>query len=293
MAYTTSDLLTAIERRSFAPANQLTFTTTDILQLADEELQSVLMPRIMSVREEYYVTYKDYAVVGLQNAYDIPPRSIASLLREAKLLNSGGTLINLTRIEPENINTTNGSSPESFYLESDSLVLYPTPSAGIGGLTLRLHFFASPGSLIETSDAAVISAIDTVTNVVSVSTIPSSWNTGDTFDFISGKGSQSYRGIDFTSTLVSGTDITFSSLPDKIAVGDYLSIAETSPLVQLPQNMRAVLAQATAARILAAQNQPGASEASEKTEMLLEAAINILTPRVQGEQRVLLPDNWF
>jgi hypothetical protein len=291
MAYTTSDLLTAIERRSFAPANQLTFTTTDILQLADEELQSVLMPRILSVREEFYVTYKDYAVVAGQASYDIPPRSIASLVREAKLLNTGGTLTNLVRIEPENIETTNQSSPTSFFLEADSVVLYPTPNSS--DLTLRLHFFASPGAFTETSNAAVISAIDTVTNVVTVGTIPSAWITGNTFDFISSKGSQGYRGIDFVSTVVSGNDITFDSLPDKIAVGDYISLAETSPLVQLPPNMRAVLAQATAARILASQNQPGASEAMEKTNMLLDSAVKILTPRVHGEQRVLLADNWF
>lgn len=291
MAYTSSNLITAIERRSFAPANQLTFTATDILSVADEEIQTHILPRILSVREEYYVTYKDVTVTQGQRLYPIPERAIGLIAREVKVLESGGAYRDLPRIEPENVDTTSQGTPSSFYVERDDLALYPTPSTT--GETLRVWFFASPGQLIDPADGAVISSIDTGTNTVSVSTIPSAWTSGDTFDFISGKGGHHYRGIDYVSTTVSGTDIIFSSLPDSLAVGDYISLQDQSPLVQMPPNFRAVLAQCAAARILTSQNQPGADDAERKAEEMLEAAVDLITPRVHGDDRVLLPSNWF
>jgi hypothetical protein len=291
MAYTSSDLIAAIERRSFAPANQLTFTATDILAVADEEIQTHILPRILAVREEYYVTYTDQTVTQAQKLYPIPERAVGLIAREVKILESGGNYRDIPRIEPENVNTTNQGVPDSFYVERDDIALYPVPSAT--GETLRVWFFASPGQLIDPSDAAVISAIDTGTNTVSVSTIPADWTTGDTFDFISGKGGHHYRGIDYVSATVSGTDIIFSSLPDSLAVGDYIALQDQSPLVQMPPNFRAVLAQCAAARILTSQNQPGADDAEKKAREMLDAAVDLITPRVHGDDRVLLPSNWF
>lgn len=291
MAYTSLNLVSAIERRSFAPANQLTFTQSDILAIADEEIQSRILPRILSVREEYFVTHTDQTVTQGQQSYPIPDRAIGLIAREIKILESSGTLTDLPRVEPENALTTNQGPVDSFYLEQDSIYLYPTPSSS--GQTLRVWFFASPGSLIDPADAAVISSINTSTSTVTVSSIPSAWATGNTFDFISSRGSQGYRSIDNVSTLVSGTDITFSSLPSTLAVGDYVALQDQSPLVQLPPNFRSVLAQCAAAKILMSQNQPGASDADRKADEMLDAAINLITPRVHGDSRVLLPSNWF
>lgn len=291
MAYTTSQLLQAIERRSFAPENQLTFSTEELLAMAHEELQSVILPAILAVREEYFVTHTDYAVTAGQSGYDVPPRSIGLVVREIQLVNSTGSYRDLPRMEPEDVRSSQSGSPQAFFVKNNQIHLYPTPSATQD--TLRVQFFASPGLFVEPSAAAIISAIDTATNVVTVSTIPSTWTTGDTFDFISSKGGHEYRGLDFTSTLVSGNDITFSSLPSTLAVGDYISLQDESPLVQLPPNFRPVLAQATAARVLESMNQPGAADAMRQTEKLLASAIGLITPRIQGEDRVLLPSNWF
>ena len=291
MAYTSANLVSAIERRSFAPANQLTFTQADILAVADEETQTRILPRILSVREEYFVTYADQSITQGQRVYPIPDRSIGLIAREVKILETSGALTDLPRIEPENVLTTSQGSPDSFYLEQDSIALYPVPSSS--SQTLRVWFFASPGQLVDPSESAVISAIDTGTSTVTVGSIPSAWTTGDTFDFLSARGSQGYRSIDNVSTLVSGTNITFSSLPGTLAVGDYVSLQDTSPLVQLPPNFRAVLAQCAAARILTSQNQPGADDAERKAEEMLDSAINLITPRVHGDSRVLLPSNWF
>lgn len=291
MSYTSADLIQAIERKSFAPANQSTFSTAEILAIADEETQSLILPAIMSVREEFFVTQSNIAITANQSAYDIPTRAIGLIVREVQLVNSSGSYRDIPRIEPEDVRGSQTGSPSAFYMKGNSIVLYPTPSTTQD--TLRVSYFIAPGSLVETSASAIVSAINTSTNVVTVATIPSAWVTGNVFDFISAKGGQEYKGTDLTSTLVSGADITFTSLPSSLAVGDYVSIADTSPLVQLPPNFRPVLAQAAAARILQSMNQPGADDAARQLDKLMQAAIQMITPRVIGEDRVLLPSNWF
>jgi len=291
MAYTADNLLSAIERKSFAPSGQSTYSNADILAMADEGIMSELMPDILAVREEFFVFTKDFSIVASQSEYLIPPRAASGVLRDVRLVGVNGGTKDLTRIEPDDRDTTNEGSPHSYYLQDNKIVVYPTPNSSTN--TLKVSFFLERGALVEASSGAVISAINTSTNVVTVTTIPSTWATGNSFDLISKGGSHSYKDIDLTSTLVSGNDITLPSLPSSLVVGDYINLAEQSSVVQLPSSYRSVLAQLVAAEILDNMNQAGAKQAKEKTQLLKESARSIITPRVQGDTRVITPKNWF
>lgn len=289
MAYTTADLISAIERRAFVPANQSTFSTTEILAIAGEELRSNIFPALINLREEYFVHDKDFTITASTASYAIPERSFNNLLREIKII-VGNTIQDIARIEPEALASTNTGTPQAFYLKDDKIVLHPTPATTAN--TLRVSYYLTPGDYIETSSAAVISAINTTTNVVSVTSIPASWVTGNTFDFLKYNGGHEYRGVDYLSTLVSGSDITFSSLPTGLAVGDYMALQGYSPLVQMPFGMRSVLAQYTAAALLLYARQPGADEAKAKADELLMKALDAMTPRVAGEDQIIT-QVWF
>ena len=289
MAYTTANLLSAIERRSFMPANQSTFTDAEILAMATEELRSFIAPEIINVKQEYWVYHKDYTITASQAGYAVPDRAFGSTIREVQIVR-GNQIIDLPLIPMERVNNTQTGTPTHFYFKNDKVMLFPTPGTTID--TLRLHYHLTPGELIETSDAAVISAIDTATNVVTVTSIPSTWVTGDTFDFVKKSGGHEYRDVDLTSTLVSGTDITFSSLPSDLAVGDYICLQGYSPLVQIPFTLRETLAQHTAAAVLHFAGQPGAGEARQMAQAMLAEAIKSLSPRVTGEQQFITHD-WF
>lgn len=290
MAYTTSDLLASVNRLAFVPEGQVTFTAAEILAIADEETQTKIMPRLMAIREEFFVYLYSTTITQNQRLYAIPPRSIGGMVREVRRVNSNGTYFDLERIEPEAVQGEQTGTPVQFYLEGESVALYPTPSATQD--TLQISFYIEQGKLVDVTDSGVVSFIDTVTSTVTLATIPSSWATGSIFDFSSGRGNQAYKGIDSQGT-VSGNTIQFASLPTTLQVGDYITLAETSVLVQLPRNLRAVLAQATAARLLEAQNQPGADKMAETAMMSLEAGIRLLSPRVHGASRTLTPDLWF
>lgn len=289
MLYTTANLISEIERRSFAPANQSTFSTQDILDMATEEMESFLFPELISIREEYFVYFKDYTIQANKDAYAIPARSFGNTIREVKIIR-GNNIDNLPRVPLEDVDTTTTGEPAGFYLQNGNVVLYPKPSTTAN--TLRLHFYLSPSNLIETSSAGVITAIDTNTNVVTLSNVPSTWTTGDEFDLISKVGMQECKDFDLESSLISGDQITFGSLPSTLSVGDYVALAGESPLIQCPGNLRRSLAQSTAAAILENMLQPGGAEARTKATAMLEKAIETLGPRVRGENEYI-QQSWF
>jgi hypothetical protein len=291
MVYTTQNLLDSIARRSFAPTNQLTFQNQEILEMADEETQITILPQILAVREEYFVGYKDYPILAGKSAYDIPARAIGLIVREVQIINSSNSVMDIPRMEPEEISTYSPGSISAFYLRANQVVLNRTPTSTQS--TLRLYFFLRPGDLVETSQTAVVSNIDPINKIVTVGTIPNTWATGMIFDFLKQDGGHDYLTIDNTATNVSSNQLTFDSLPENLRVGDYVALQGQSSLVQLPPEYRSVLAQLVAATMLANMNQPGADMAAQKAVTMLKAAQGLITPRVHGEDRTIQPVNWF
>lgn len=289
-AYTTANYISSVERQSFSPANQATFSTSEILELGDEIIKTTILPSILNVREEYYMFYKDYTITAGQAAYAIPDRSIGLMAREIQVVDANGNSNNLPRTSVDQLHffSPSGAGPDAFYLKGDNIVLVPTPTTSSS--TLRVYYYLRPGKLVETTDAAVISSIDTATNTVTVTTIPSTWATGNIFDLISAKGGHRYLDVDLTSTLVSGTAITLPSLPDDLAVGDYVSLAGESPVIQMPPDFQPVLATLVAAEMLLAMNQPSGEKMLAKGLKNLDAAKYMLTPRVVGEEELIIPD---
>lgn len=292
MAYTTADFLSSVERKSFAPANQTTFSTSDILAIGDEVLQESIIPALIKVRQEFFVTYLDASITSGVAAYPVPPRAVGSMPRKIGVLDSNSNFSELARISVDKLYlySSTSSTPNMFYFLDESIVLHPTPASTTN--TLRVYYALRPGSLVEVADSAVISGINTLTNVITVTTIPSTWVTGSVFDLISAIGNQKYynQATDLTSTLVSGTSITLPSLPSGLAVGDYISLAGTSPLIQLPAEFRPAFAMLTAAAILDAQNQPNAEKLFQKGMLSLKTAQDMVASRDPGDPEVIMPD---
>lgn len=259
--------------------------------MADEEIKSNILPNIMGVREEFFVFTDEQSITVNQAAYNIPKRAIGMIVREVQIIDAAGTATDLPRIEPEAATSSTVGSPNAFYLKGNQVILYPTPSASTG--TLRQLYFLRPGNLVELTSAGVISSINTGTNAVTVTTIPSTWATGNVFDFIKQDGAHEYISIENTSSNVSGNVITFSALPSTLRVGDYVALAGESPLVQLPPDYQPVLAQCVAAAVLGNMNQPGADKAAKEADKMLTVAQKAITPRVVGEDRVILNQNWW
>jgi hypothetical protein len=92
---------------------------------------------------------------------------------------------------------------------------------------------------------------------------------------------------------VSGTTLTLSTsdLPSRLAVGDWISLAGETPIPQIPDELRPVLAQATAVGVNEAMNLPGLDSARKTLDEMLKAVSLLLTPRVTGAQKKVVQRN--
>jgi hypothetical protein len=267
--------------------------------MATEELHIKLLPLILSVREDLYVAPpKDYAITANQSHYVIPTRASGTVLRDVQVVQDS-RIYSLPAVDSDEITTTSTGEVEGYYLEHNDVVLYPTPAATTG--TLRLRYFMRPSRLAATTACAQISAINTVTSTVTVSSIPSSWATNTVVDFIKAQAPYYNLAIDQTITGVSGTDITFSSLPTNLAVNDWLALAEYSPIPQVPHEFLPVLAQMTVAKALEAIGDREGARAAERvltgtgTEPdtgMIASVLKLITPRVVGEPKKVIQRNW-
>lgn len=290
---TVAKLLEQIERRGFLPANQSTFTEAEILSIAGEELKTKIWPRLALIGGEFNILFKDISLVANQEAYDIPEHAFNGVIREIQHILSN-QITDLPQIPLEKTSkfaTDRQDQPSCFYLRGDKIVIKPTPSTSTG--TLRVYYFASCPDLVSANETGVISAIDTNNNQVTLTSMPTTWVTGDKFDFISKRNNHSYRDVNFVSTTVNSPDIIFSeSLPSDLSVGDYVALKGESSLVQMPYTMVSVLAQMTAAALLEYAGQDGWQDAKKKADEMLNAALATLTPRVKGES-IFIQQTWF
>lgn len=290
-AYTTTLLLAQIARRSFLPTGQSTFTPSDLLSIADEVCMNEIVPEIRAVREEFFIFAVDTAITAGVQAHPIHARAMGLILRDVKTIDGTTIVPDFKRYEPEDITSSAPGEPKGFSLQDNTILLWPPPATTTK--SLRQEFTLRRNNLVPVASAAVVSAFNPATKVVSVTTIPASWATGSIFDLIKQDGGHECLSIDLTSTLVSGTAITLPSLPSGLRVGDYIALAGESPVVQLPPEFQPVLAQGVAAQILADMNIPGNEKARERFDKLLANGIKAITPRVEGEERQITPANWF
>lgn len=287
--YDTTELLNTIKTKALVPSNQSTFTSVQILKIADEELQTGIVPMIMGAREEYFVKYVDVSFVQNQSEYEIPERAIGSKLRTVTIV-SGTSEYKIPLFIADQVPDRN--DPYGFnagtiaYLRGNKVVI--DPSSNISG-DLRLYYFNRRNTLIEQSDAGRIDAINTATNQVTLGNIPTTFTTSETYDFVKATPGFENLGEDFTATGISGLVVTFSSLPSNLSIGDYLCLSGESPIVQLPVEFHAILAQRVILRILEALGDTnGVQIAQNKLLELEKNAMTLISPRVDGNPKKVI-----
>lgn len=282
-AYTTSDLVEAVKAIASIPSSQNLFATADFLRFANRAMHKKLIPLVLSTREEYWVKTYDLAITANQAEYAIPQRAIGSKLRDVVLV-EGTSETSLPRLEPENIYSTE-SGRLGFYLEGTNVVLNPTPDATQD--TLRLKHFRRPNKLVATTACGLIESINTSLNQVTITSTPTTFANGLLVDFVVGNQGSDWRAIDQAITGVSGTTITFASLPSGLAAGDYVCIAGESCVPQLPFELLPILEDEVARMCRQAQGKKDDAADKELEEDKREA-LKMLTPRVDGEPKKIV-----
>lgn len=282
-------MLASLKRRGLIPSSTSTFSTADFFKVVDEETQTYIVPLLTEVREEYLVAYKDITVTAGTVEYDIPERAIAGKLRDVTLSDGNGGYTPLSRMEPENISgtmTTASGVAGSFYLRGNKIVLIGSGTTG----TLRVSFYQRPNRVVTTSSVGEITAINTGTQTVTVSgTCPSTFTTSVSYDFVKGKPGFDTLGQDLTASAVGASSVTFSAtLPTDLAVGDFVCLAQETPISQIPVETHPLLAQRVAATIQHALGDDKAENAFKVAYDMEKRILKLLAPRTEGSNRYVV-----
>lgn len=257
---TSDDLIKSIKRRAAIPTTNVTFTDTDLLALADEEMSMGLVPTILRMHEDYLMYSEEVLVQQDKSRYPLPYRSIGNKLREISFKDTSDNIYEMTRIGVGDLpyfNYGNINRPYSFYVQNNEIVLAPEKSVNsVHGSSLVMTYYMRPNSLVLLKDVGIITAIDRTTGVIQLSSIPSAFAADQIFDFIMVKSPNKTITFDKAPTAVSivNKTVTFdlNDIPDSLAVGDHVALAGQTAIPQVPADLHVLLAHRVAARCLEA-----------------------------------------
>ena len=277
MPYDTARLISQVNIKATLPQGR--YTDQEILDTSNDILMSQMVPLILNLKEEYYVAKASQTLVSGTASYAIPSNSFGLSLREVKILTST-SLVDLQRIDPGDIDSTNTGTPDSFYLEGQNVVLYPTPQ--VSGDTLVLSYYKAPSELVLTTATTNITAIASgVVSCVPVST----WTTANLFQFTSQENGHKVLASSITASAVGTTSITFSpsAIPSTLAIGDSVSISGKSSYIEIPDSCFPLMVQMVANEFLENLGDAGPLQIGlQKAEQLKANVVSFLGVRVLG-----------
>jgi hypothetical protein len=146
-----------------------------------------------------------------------------------------------------------------------------------------------PSELVAVAQCAPITSIASLSSKILTATAVSGWATAATnYDVVKAKpGFDTYE-LENSATRTSNTFTFSSGLDTAIVVGDYICLAGESPIPQIPVALHPLLAHRVVLRALEALGDPKAQVAAKTCEELTKSAMLLLTPRSDGNARVVI-----
>lgn len=301
-AWTTTELLEAIREDGRIPDDTPDATSAKLLRVANRIMVDRFVPLVRKVRAEFYVHTKGTSLTADRAAYDLPSRGATSSLRLVFLQDAAGNVLELTPLTlSDRLGYLRAGIPAHYTIENDQIILLPPPSQSAVNTYSKVYikYETRPSTLVETSACGILTAktesdSDTVSFTVANvggGTFLSSANASTVAkDLVRAKAPFSVIFQSLLFSFNSGTGIgTFdvdpiAEDPKRGAVGDYMTLAEETPIPQLPPELHPALAYATIASWYEAIDPTTASRFEGKAGGALKEFTQVLTPRQQGRQ---------
>jgi hypothetical protein len=296
---TVSELLKSIKSRMMLPEANSTFSDDDLIAFANEEILIGLVPSILQMKDDYLTAKAIVPINSPQVKYSLPERSLGNKLRDMSYSSDGINEYEMTQINSDEKYsgigmTTNTGYMRQFYMQGDSIVLYPDINSTVAGF-LYFYYYMRPNSLVKDAAVAVISGINRTTGDITVSNLPSTYTSAATFDFVKRNSPHSIMSntkgtaaIDIVVTNVQNsakiiTVADVKDIPYDLKAGDYISLAGESCVPNVPTELHSVLAQRVACRVLEAiGDSAGLANANNKLQEMEGKTGILLDSRVEG-----------
>jgi|11BtaG_2_1085332.scaffolds.fasta_scaffold00947_11 hypothetical protein len=297
-----SKLIKSVRNRALIPTDTSVFTDEDILEILNEEVTQGLLATIMSLNEEHMVDHIDIPVDSsddLSGGIKIPERAVGNKLRDVSYIRENN-VYELSRITLEELSDYRNDfdkysyNLDLFYVEGDRVKFV---SNKVAADFVRVYFYMMPNDIItEDKCGKTFSITDNGndTTTLTLVSIPDDFSNLPTMDIVSNKVPNKIIGYDIEPISVNRTQktVTFNTedLPDSLETGAYICEQYTSPYLNMPTEMHALLAQRASIYILEAL---GDTEGLRNAMMRLQGMENsiqtILEDRVEGAPQKINP----
>lgn len=271
---TTLELITSLKIQGSFPTSDDLFSTSDFLVLFNNQLKTDITPMMLKLNEEFFLQYKDFTIAS-GNRYRIPRRAIGAKIRDLQYIDQSNNISSIDRLFEED----RPQSKSGYYMLRNEVEL----STDYTTNTLRMKYFARPNELVLPSACGQITSIDTNNNQVEVDAAPSTFVTSALCDFVQNNNPYDLLGYDYEISGVSGTTISFTTLPDGLVVGDFLCLANQSPVPMIPEELHPVLVKSALCATLSAKKDKSFEQEFAMLEKMKEDAVNMLDPRVEND----------
>lgn len=305
--YVADQLIESARDRGRIPASAI--SSTKLLQIANEEMESYLAPTITGVQEDFYLSTAMFALDSIvagalldamldaplyeigapATSWRIPSRAAGGSLREVSFLDSGANTIQVPRISVDDQEAAVWG-----VLLSGQVVTYINRVARTGPAAMRMTFAMTPSMLTPAASCARVA--DIVGNDVTVEAIPtpdnpvsgataytSTFPSATAWDLVKGTPGFEVIGVERAGTYSGGVITLTAAPPSTLEVGDYVALPHYTPVPQCPTAMWPVLAQAVAATALERLGQmEEATQAMQRRAQMEAQSLPLLKNRIRG-----------
>lgn len=289
--YDVEELIKTIKRACAVPTSQLTYTDSDWAALANDLLQTVVAPLIMSTREDYFVTFED-VLSPFDGVIPFPAAAVGSKLRNVCYISQRNPLIliNLPRVDLDvvaGVGFYNYWTLAGFYVQGENICLYPNTSVPTN-TPIRLYYYRRALRLAAPDAYGRVQSIDANANTVVLDFVPSDWVVGSVLNSVQSQPNFLASNEAATITAISAPSVVLDTV-EGISEGDFLSFQGYSAVPQVPVEAHNYLAQLTAAKALEGLgDREGMKAAYEEAERLKEMLFVMISQRVDGSVKKVI-----
>lgn len=250
----TTALLAAVRRDAFLATSDTNWGDARILGIADDCTLKIASA-LKRAKQDWFQEDFDVVLVADQPGYDVPETAMWSSIENAflrdittgKIVSEVNNISSSNRRMFESANIESAGIPRALWLNHSQITLTPAPDDNaVASYSMTVSAYRRPGQLVAVSECVNVTAVNSVTQTLTIAARPSTWTT-DTYtsgtpyrvDLYNRNlpNTQLLRNKTVTSALstalVFSPSITAAEFAS-IAVGDVVASKSTSCYIDLP-----------------------------------------------------------